>query len=85
MDEIQLGDKVKCKVTGFVGVATSRTEFLNGCTQYDVVPKVGKDNKVPEGVSIDSQSLEVVESKKAKVIKRSTGGPMLKAHVQRGY
>ena len=87
MDEIKLGDKVRCKHTGFIGTATSKTEFINGCIQYDVVPKVGKDNKILEGVSIDSQSLEVVDKpKKKKVIKKErTGGAMRKVSFMRGY
>lgn len=86
--EIQLGDKVRCKVTGFVGVAISKTEFLNGCIQYDVVPKVTKDNKILDGVSIDEQSLEVVSKKKKPKKfwkKESTGGRMNKAHSVNGY
>ncbi len=85
MEEIKLGDKVRCKHTGFTGVATSKTEFINGCIQYDVVPKVGKDNKVPEGVAIDSQSLELVNKPKKKVIKKETGGAMRKISLMRGY
>ncbi len=85
--EIKLGDKVRCKHSGFTGVATSKTEFINGCIQYDVIPKVGKDNKIPEGLSIDSQSLEVIDkSKEKKVIKKErTGGAMRKTSLMRGY
>ena len=86
MSEIELGDTVKCKLTGFIGVAASRTEFINGCVQYDVIPKVGKDNKVPEGVSIDEVSLEVVKTtKKKKIVKKETGGAMTIKKVMKGY
>ncbi len=84
-EEIQLGDKVRCKNTGFVGIAIAKTEYLNGCIQYDVVPKVDKDNKMPDPMSIDSQSLEVISTTKKKIIKTNTGGPMRRASVQRGY
>jgi len=72
--EIKLGDKVKDRYTGFTGIATSKTEFINGCVQVGVSAKVGKDNKIPEDVGIDQQSLEVLKPKKKKVIKENTGG-----------
>ena len=63
---INLGDKVKCKLTGFTGVAVAKTEFINGCIQYTVVGQAGKDNKYPEEISIDEDSLEVIEKKRAR-------------------
>jgi len=84
--EIKLGDKVKCKVTGFVGIAIARTEFLNGCIQYSVVPKCKKgDTKMPEEMGIDEQSLEVIPKKKKKIKKSSTGGANTKGIKLRGY
>jgi hypothetical protein len=72
---IELGDKVKCKHTGFTGIAVSRTEFINGCVQYGVVPKVTKENKYPDEMGIDEDSLEKVGVKKKTVKKKATGGP----------
>ena len=85
--EIKLGDKVKCKITGFVGIATARTEFLNGCIQYMVTGKVGKDNKmVLDDAQIDEQSLEVVKPKRKKKIKKESNGGLTRiAFKQRGY
>ena len=75
--KIQLGDKVKDKVTGFVGVVTCRAEYLNGCVRYIVLPKVVKDNKIPEEVEIDEQSLEVIKKgPNHKEEPESNGGPM---------
>lgn len=72
---IKLGTKVKDKVTGFVGIATSRIEFLNGCVQYSVKPKMKKgENKVPESSFFDEQQLEILEKKKLDIKKKSTGG-----------
>jgi len=62
--EIELGDKVKDKVTGFIGIVVARTEFINGCIQYSVAPKVGKNNQFQEEMSIDEQSLKVITKKK---------------------
>ena len=34
---IRLGDKVRCRITGFEGIATGRAEYLNGCVQISVM------------------------------------------------
>jgi len=72
--EIKLGNKVRDKVTGYEGVATARVEYLNGCVQYCVKPKVGSDGKMPEPEYIDVQQLEVV-SDGTTVEPSKTGGP----------
>ena len=74
---INLGDKVKDKVSGLVGIATERREYLNGCIQYVIQPKIDKDGKMPDGWSIDSQQIESLE-KKIKVKKSETGGPSIR-------
>ena len=85
MKKIKLGSKVRDKVTGLVGIATARTEFLNGCIQYSVQPKAGKDNKVPEEIGVDSESLEVIQPKKVKIKKKDTGGAMTRHFHRRNY
>lgn len=71
---IKLGEKVRDKVTGFEGIATSRVEYLNGCVQYGVTPKIKvKDNKKPETEYIDEGRLELV-GKGINVKKKRTGG-----------
>jgi len=86
MDEIELGDKVRCKVTGFEGIATSRIEFLNGCVQYGVAPKIKEgENKMPEEVGIDSQSLEVIEEREEDLADEDVGGAMTRGISQRGF
>ena len=84
MKEIQLGDKVRCKITGFVGIAVARSEFINGCVQFNVLPKGDKNNKMPEDISIDEQSLELVIKKKKR--KQSyNGGPMTRELNRRNF
>ncbi len=72
--EIKLGDKVRDKISGFIGIAVSKTEFLNGCIQWGVMPKAGKDGKMPEEVGIDEQSLEKIKVKNKNIKKKETGG-----------
>ncbi len=57
---IDLGKEVRCKVSGFTGIVTSRTEYLNGCVQYGIRPKIDKEGKMVESSFIDSQQLEVI-------------------------
>lgn len=42
--KIELGDKVKDKITGFTGIATGRAEYLTGCVRF-MVERAGKDSK----------------------------------------
>ena len=75
MREIKLGEKVKDIVSGFTGIAIARTEYLNGCIQYTVQSKKGKDNEI-KNVDIDEEQIKKVDDgilKKKKVT--NTGGP----------
>jgi len=64
LKEIMLGDIVEDTYTGFIGIATTSMTFINDCVQFEVVPKVDKDNKPQEGVFIDVQSLKLVKKGK---------------------
>jgi hypothetical protein len=62
MRPIMLGDLVKDKVSGFKGIATSRTEFLNGCVRFGVnASKLDKDGKIFQTEVFDEEQLEVVK------------------------
>lgn len=82
---IELGDKVEDIYTGFKGIAVAKTEFINGCIQIEVLPKVDKDNKQAEPLGIDEKSLKVISKKKKPVKKKSTGGSYTKGIIQRGF
>lgn len=72
--EIKLGHKVKDIVSGFVGIAITRLEYLNGCVRYTVQAKQNENNEVPN-MDIDVEQLKKVDNgifKKKKVTK--TGG-----------
>lgn len=74
---IGLGDKVKDTVSGFIGIATAKHSFLQGCDRISVQPSIDKDGKLPEVQSFDEPQLEVLKSKKV-VRKKGNkpGGPM---------
>lgn len=73
---IKLGNKVKDIVTGYEGIAVSKVEYLNGCVQYCVKPKIDADGKMPEGQYIDVQQLRFVESGLEELEISPTGGVM---------
>lgn len=58
---IELGDKVKDRVTGLTGIAVSRADHLYSCRQFNVRPQEAKDGKHTEGWWYDAGQLEVVE------------------------
>ena len=65
---IELGTKVKDSITGFEGVATGRTVYLNGCVQVLVEPPVGDDGQPGKSHWVDEQRLDTTSAATA-------GGP----------
>ena len=72
---INLGDKVKDSVTGFIGIAVGRTTWLHGCDRITVQPEgLNKEGKLFENQNFDEPQLEVVKPKKVKEGNHKTGG-----------
>lgn len=57
-----LGKTVTDKITGFSGIVTGHCEYLTGCSQSLVAPKVGADGKAAESAWFDDQRLSVDEN-----------------------
>ena len=55
--ELKLGMQVEDKITGFKGTLTAKAEYITGCTQYLVSPRVDKDGKHVDGRWIDDERL----------------------------
>lgn len=86
---IQLGDRVKCNLTGFTGIVICMTTWLNGCIRAGVQPEaLDKDGKVQDDRHFDIQQVTLVEKSVHKPVvlaavvapapaetTRSTGGP----------
>jgi hypothetical protein len=75
---IKLGQKVRDKVTGLVGIATCRSTFLTGCDRIAIQPEAGSDGKVPNSYYVDEPQLVIIDEtpvmeKPAK--KKERGGP----------
>jgi hypothetical protein len=60
---IDLGMKVRDKITGLEGIVIARTEWLNGCERLTIQPEYNKEGKPAEAQTIDAAQLEVVGTK----------------------
>lgn len=56
---IELGSKVKDRITGFEGIVTGRCEYISGCNQALVAPPVDKEGKHRDSQWYDEQRLVV--------------------------
>ena len=72
---IELGDKVKDNVSGLIGIATEKHEYLNGCIQFTVQAPFDKKTGEMPAWKLDEEQLEVADKKKVKIKKSNTGGP----------
>jgi hypothetical protein len=59
---IQNGQKVKDLVTGFEGIVTGRVEYLTGCNQVLVTPRVKDGGDAIEARWFDEDRVEVTEA-----------------------
>ena len=83
MPDIVLGYKYRDIVTGFVGIATSKTTYLNGCERVALTASgLNKDGKSIDPEFVDFDQVEFIdEGVRAKVTKKDTGGPQDRHHI----
>jgi hypothetical protein len=74
--QIQLGDRVKDKVTGYTGIVVARTEWLNGCVRITVQNEKLKDGQVQPDFTFDEFQLTLLKGKVVTSGGRETGGPI---------
>jgi hypothetical protein len=55
-----LGIEARDKITGAKGILIGRCEYMFGCTQYGMAPRVAKDGKKPDTDWFDEGRLEVI-------------------------
>ena len=72
--EICFGDKCKDVVTGFTGIVTGKLEYINGCVQLLLSPKMKKDGTLAENHWFDIERIEVLQSKKINLVVEPSGG-----------
>jgi hypothetical protein len=62
---IDLGDKVKDRISGFTGIALAKSEGLYEATQFRIHSEdLDSTGKVRDGVWIEAERLELLESDK---------------------
>ena len=59
--DIELGDRVRDRVTGYEGVAVCVAQWYAGCARVTVQPAMKEDGKVPEYATFDVLQLDVVD------------------------
>lgn len=73
---MNLGDRVKDKLTGFSGVIVAMTRWINGCERAAIQPeKLTKEGNIALVETIDINQLELVKAGVFPVAKPG-GGPM---------
>lgn len=71
---MKLGITAKDKITGFHGVVVGFCQYLSGCNQALLVPKLGKNGEYKESHWFDVQRLEQVGTKTVKLDNGETPG-----------
>ena len=74
-----LGTTQRDKITGFEGVVTGFCQYISGCNQAMLVPKVGEKGEFKEPHWFDVQRLEQVGSDVVKLENGATPGFDLEA------
>ena len=78
----ELGDKVKCKVTGFAGIVTSYSKHISGCDRLYVDPPVCKDGHDRDGKWVDIDMISIIKPNAVDVVvynRKAPGGADLPA------
>lgn len=68
--EVELGSKVKDKITGFRGVAVARCVYLNGCVQFEIEPTQLKDGVPQKSFWLDEPRVIAIPKRKLSAKKK---------------
>ncbi len=72
---INMGDKAKDRISGFTGIVTGVTRWLNGCVRFMLTPeKLNKDGTPREGQWFDDIQVVLVKDMREPAATRA-GGP----------
>ncbi len=72
---IELGDRVKDRITGLKGIAVGISKYLYGCTRIAVQPEEAKDGKPAEWFHVDEPQLELMKKSVVSGRETPTHGP----------
>jgi hypothetical protein len=74
--DFNLGDRARDKLSGLVGIVTSRADHFTGCKRYWLTPQELKDGKPVDGLWVDDELCELVEAGVLKPKPIATSGPI---------
>lgn len=60
-DKVELGDKVRCKISGWEGIVTQYAKCLTGCDRVSIQGPIQKDGKMGEGYWVDAFACEILK------------------------
>lgn len=63
---VELGDEVKCMITGYQGIVTSHAKCLTGCDRITVRGPMKKEGTMGEEYWFDIESVEIVKKHKVR-------------------
>lgn len=67
-DNIQIGDEVEDKLTGFKGIAVARHIFISNCVHISIQPPFDKKkSELPENKSFESAGIKILKAQKVKL------------------
>lgn len=72
---VELGDRVKDKITGVTGIAVGSTLWLNGCVRYAIQPEKLHEGKALDYHWCDEQQTVVVKKRVVDLGGIPKGGP----------
>lgn len=71
IDEVDLGDAVRDKITGFGGIVTGRCTYISGCDQLLITKKLKEDEGDMKSHWIDIDRCEITSKNVVKIEKVS--------------
>ena len=73
---VELGDKVKDRITGVTGIVICEASWLNGCRRTTIQPQELKDGKPVDSYTIDTDDAIIIEKHAVERKDKETAGPM---------
>lgn len=64
--EVELGDRVECKISGFVGIVTAIAQCLTGCDRAEVSAPMKKTGEKGDSYFFDVAALKVIKKQVVK-------------------
>lgn len=81
-EELELGCNVTDIITDFSGIATGLCDYISGCSQILITPKISESGEHREGRWIDIQRVKRIGESKIILENNETPGPDISAPIK---